>query len=557
MTQDRLQGPNPGGIVRPVPLLLLLATLGTGACNGDSSTETGETGDTDPTDTQETGTPTETGETGETGRDTAEGDYLPLQCNEDYIDAPAEVPPPSVSPSDPDLVYHVVEIDTDEFEHLFVAVFFPVDSEVTAYEEGAPPLVVAVPSMEMQSGTVAGRVSADYGLVELQPLYPSWEMDGNTTSGAWDAGGEQSALALRETVLFAADRLTTVEGWSLGHLVERPVCNGQVVMVGNSRGAVTGTTALARWHDELSGVLVGYGTHEPPTVPQFVVGDGGWIWMDSDADTDADGNGISWDDARNRTYQEGGCEPLGSNCTLDYTNLKFTLDVTLADIRPEFFDPVDGENGMLFLDNDGDGAFTWSGNTTDVDGDGAVNEDEDFYFAPFHEAAAPAGQNVQYYSNEVLGAAVDQNVLDEATWPTGLATASQAQSFWATRNLMGGLGDLSRAWDSEEIWFGVEYTAVDHANALSSRPHIYQIYEGLRQAGYRVRYNTAEAMAECLLEPAYYEGWAGEVEAGVEIPEGDLQEWAFPAEMPNTVARVLSGVGLIWDLFGPFDRCPQ
>lgn len=513
----------------------------------DSATETGDT-----VETGHTGDTTETGHTDETGNPPV----FELGCNSDWQTPATDLPAPTAV-KDGSMVYRVVEIPDAGFEHLYVTVFYPADPTLMAYDEGAPVIVLLVPNTTTQTGALEPRVSAGMGVIEVQPIFPSWQQGGFTTSGTFDAGGDLSAAATRGALLFATGQVATVDGTTLGQVVERDVCNSHTVLMGTSRGDATALRTLELFHDDLAPTVVGFGAHEAPSVPQFIVGDGGWIWMDPDEDVDADGSGFGWDDARNRTYVTGACGPLASRCELDYSRLQRTLDYTIDQFSGQY-KAMPGETGVFWLDNDGDGQLTALGApgaySQDRDGNGAIDDDEDFLLWPLQDPVAPTLINVQVYSRELLAEAVALGLVDPGAWPSGLAPVSAVEAFWAGRNPMSSIANLTKDWTAEELTVSIEYTTKDHANGNAARPHVWQMYEGFRQAGLNARYNLSADAAACVMSPDDLVGWGGEVPYGADLAEEDLPPYGLPV-LKNTTARPVAAIGLLWDLFGPFDHC--
>ena len=98
------------------------------------------------------------------------------------------------------------------------------------------------------------------------------------------------------------------------------------------------------------------------------------------------------------------------------------------------------------------------------------------------------------------------------------------------------------------------YSEIDHGISLSTRPHVAltaQLFEDLQLP---VRLNAPYDAAACVLGEELLEDWV--------LPEGPLSEamlptWAWPETIPQVGARTAGVVGLLWDLFGPIQTCPE
>lgn len=504
----------------------------------------------EPVDTQD---PRDTEDTTETGEDTS-GD---LACNHDWQEAPAGIPAAEGWQGSDDLLYRVVRIETSAREGTTCAVvFYPSDPTWRAYVEGAPVHVMVPTTFHASAPRPFSEIA--HGIIEVQPVYPGLAVDDCRSSGTNDNGGADTLIMVQETIAFAAGLRTTEEGWTLGHLAGMDVCNRQVSVFGTSSGGMTAYGAVATAGAEIQGVVLGIGGHETPSNPQFVNGEGGWSWEDPNDAVDADDNGYTWDDARNYAYVPGQCGP--ETCDLDYSALRYTEDVLLSDIHATAYGPASGQDGgVLYLDLDGNGRLSLADDgcvaegvecSLDVDGNGAF--DEDFFIWP---ANADEGDHRLIYSPEVLRAAVAQGVLSEGAWPEEMFTVAEAEAFWSTRNMAAYADELAVALGTDAPML-ITFTEEDHGVALPSRPHVWQVYEALRAAGFAPQYNVPAALAECLVGRADLFTWAGEVAPGTALAEDELENWALPENIPDKIIRSIGQAAVFWRTWGPFDRCP-
>ncbi len=517
-------------------LTLSLAILATACIRSSPSTgESGSTGETGSPDTQDTG-PFST----------------ELSCNSDWTTAPADLPQPNDYGADGTYVYRIVQIPSDDFDELYATVFFPSDPQQKLYAAGAPVVVAVVPALEIQYDLVA-QLSSDYGVIEVQPLYPGWSYDGIGTSGHSDLDGWGIAAALRDTIRFAAGDLDSVDGLSIGQLVGMDVCNRPLTVLGASSGGAAVARALDWFSDDLKNLVGGMATHESPSMHQFIIYDAGALWMDPNEATDGDGNGFTWDDGRNRTYQPGACDR--ETCNMDYSDLRRSTDVSLGEIYSMF--GAIPEQEVYYLDHNGNCVLDYvqGTGTLDVDGNGYLDDDEDYVFCPHWDDKADNDMDRRFYTPEVLQAAIDNSQLDPGDWPSYLATLDESTEFWQSRNMLSHVSAIAAAYPSS-FRAVVEYTEEDHGVAQPTHPHVYYLYEALREDGVTVRYNGTDDMLDCVVPADKLSGWAGARQVGEYIAEEDLADYALPETVFNAMARAVGTTALIWDLWGPFDLCP-
>lgn len=482
-------------------------------------------------------------------------DPTPLQliCNEDYL-VPADLPDPTVVPTDPDQVYRVVRVFSEHFEEAYMLVIFHADSEQRLYDQGAPVVVGAIPALLLQEEPVAQLVSG-YGVIEVQPIFSGWSIEGVGSSGDPDAGGSNDALLLREAILFASGRKDTVEGNSLGQVVEAPVCNDKVVVLGASGGASIAMQSLAGMDKELSQAVAGFANHESPLLPQLLLGDVGAVWMDPqdlNNNLDEDGDGYTYNEGLNPVYEAGDCQ--GDTCLIDYSALAFDPLTDLAEIYSSRFEDNEWP-GVLYLDLDGDQRITYQRGALDVNQNGWLDDDEDFLFVPSWDRRLPESKHM--YSVELVEAAVSNGVLLEDDWPEHIATRTETQDFWHHRNMM---HQVEQVASSAPPWFrvAIDFTEVDHGIAAPDRPHVRLFFDAFNELGVPIRYNYSEAMMDCTVDASLWkEAWTGrELPYGHGLEPSELDYHAMVEEVPNSLVKALPALGLLWDMYGDFDRCP-
>ncbi len=532
------------------PLRRSLLPLLLAACACRVSPPGGEPDDSHPGDTD---ADADTDVDADTDADTGSG--LALVCDSEWTDTPGTLPPVYEVASG--ARYRVVQLASALLDPLYVAVYFPPDPGIRAYEEGAPVIVTAPPASNVPSywdRHPQPVFDGDFGVVEVQPVYPGWSVQGLGTEGPPDAGGVRAAESVVQAVRFAAGLVPSVEGWSVGQVAGMDVCHGDVPLMGLSAGGTPAMTALVVGGEDLVENVPLFVNYETTSLPQFTAGDPGAVWMDADTAVDADGNGCRWDDGRHPGYRVGDCTVRG--CTLDLSSLAWTDAVGLGDLWPGLFS-AKGARGILYLDRNGNGALDLAaGNTLDLDGDGAIDGTEDFVLSVHEDTGAGGGTPTSVYSVEALQAAVAAGVLDVDAWPAHVRSLPDTLRFWSSRNLMYQADLASRSYPTT---FRLEmvYTEEDHAQALHDRPHVTLLADLFLDAGFPVRYNMTTETAECCLRPGTWAGFSGGPPPNTRLGPDDLDAYAIPETALDNLARACAAIGAMGDLWGPVDRCAQ
>lgn len=268
---------------------------------------------------------------------------------------------------------------------------------------------------------------------------------------------------------------------------------------------------------------------------------------------DEDGDGLTYDEGLNPLYRPGDCQ--GDSCALDYSALRWDPD-TDPNVFYDWRWVGNTRTGLFYLDLDGDHQLTHVLGELDVDEDGVLDPDEDFVFLPHWDPGLP--ENPQIYSIELLEAAVELGVLDQDDWPVQLGTLEAARDFWRPRNMMTHIDAVAA---SAPPWFrvAIAYTAIDHGLALPDRPHITLFYDSFAATEIPIRYNFTEAMLECVVDRAmWHADWHGdELPYNYDLPLDELDDHAMGELIDNEVVKGLPALGLLWDMYGAFERCPM
>ena len=475
----------------------------------------------------------------------------PLICDDDYLNAPDDLEEATQVDGSAKWLRRVVKVSDNDSSYVCLAIYFPGQKDRTLYSEGAPVAITAVPAMKGQE--VAGsQLDYQHNMIEVQPIYPGWDLDGCTTSGDIDVGGVGAAASIRDAIRFATGELTTTDGYTLGQLVGMPVCAERVVVLGASNGAGVAHLALASWPGMLDGRVAGLALHEAPPTPQFTLQDVGAIWLDADFEVDADGNGVPWDDGANPSYEIGACRTYDT-CELDYSRMNYAKRLRIDQIFPNRYNS-NYPRGVIYFDANQDGHLNHlPAGTTDMNENGAVDPLEDFVFIPQWDASWLDSSRM-YYSPEVLDH-LDQ-VFNEDDWPENIATVEAADEFWSIRSPLDFIDTITQAY-RPPFRVVVEFTEIDHGIPQYSHPHVWVFNEMYLNAGARVRINGAMDMLECSVPVSALADWVIDLPPNTRVPESEMQQYAIPEDVSSTRARAASVLSVLWDVYGPFDRCPS
>jgi len=473
-----------------------------------------------------------------------------LQCAHDPAVDPDDLPPLYVNHRD--RPYRVVAIDSDRFDELYALVTMP-KTDATLYDDGAPLVVAAPPAHQVSQRWTEDPgfyIPAEYGVVEVLPVWPGWEVQGHETTGPTDHGGLEAAAALAEVFAWASSGQPCATGQTLSQITDGPVCHDPAVLLASSTGGLPAMGALHEHVADLAGHVLGFAGFENPTQAQFATAEAGAIWMDPDDEVDGDGDGYAWDDGRNLSFDAESC--AAGVCTVDYASLAWTDEVSLSDVLLVGDGTGEYPPGLLYLDRDGSGRFDLDEDgRPDLDGNGVVDLGEDTFFKPqVHIVDA-----TRYaYSPQALEAAVAAGVLAEGTWPDLLDSEAATATFWAERTMFDRVGAVAGAY-GEAFRVAVLYSEVPHGPAYPSRPNTRQLHDAFLGAGVATRYNGSPEAVACLHQVESLEGYTGGPPAGTVLTGAEMPAWSVPEELTDPYLRVPGTLGLFWDAVGPFAAC--
>lgn len=457
---------------------------------------------------------------------------------------PVDAPEPAVSDAGTNV--RVVPLTTAAGEAADVLISWSPHA-TRAWKEGAPVVIAAQPAHKvdrtwnLHPGMYYGP---DVGVVELQPVWPGWTVM-SVTSGTFDAGGEGSQAVLDAVLAFAAGGLDA-DGHTLEQYVNVPVCHGAVALLSLSSGGMPTMAGLASFGSTYADSLVGLTLYEPPSLPEFVIEEAGAIWMDPDPKTDANGDGYAWNDGRNSALDEDSCAATG--CVVDYTHLVWSNDHRLSDLWVGYDATL--PQGLYFFDGNGSGALDLdAAGLTDVDGDGAIQADEDLWCRPL---ALGAGESLKLYYSPGLTRAAE--ALGAARWPPFVASSPEADTFWAARSMVPWADDVAKALPDAQ--FSLVYSSIPHGPPLLTQPGERLLHDAFVNAGVRTHYNFTVDAARCFGGTAFDDYPGPPPDDAVVAPE-EMEEWGV---LESTGAVNIQAVGPLDQLqqaFRPFDHCPE
>ncbi|HPQ39662.1 MAG TPA: hypothetical protein PLV45_04750, partial [bacterium] len=323
-----------------------------------------------------------------------------------------------------------IEIPSDSTGggNLAVRVTYPDSPADYRYATGSPILVCSPGGHEPGSLTVPGPFE-DFGFTIVSFLYPGGVDGPYASDGTYDYRGDTCIEALKDVIRYALGLKQDVMGYTIQDLFPGTVLTGNVGIIAGSNGGPTATATLSLHSGDLQGVR--YVVHmESPTNDQTVNGDLGNVGYDCDPGVDGDGNGLPGDDGKNVYYTAYGT----SSCTVDFTNLAWYPAESRTYTDPAGVYPPVSVPGVVFLDNNQNGAVDYTGTPPcyDTNGNGRMDPDEDYPFSGKIVFAGPGDVTI-YLSTEVTEAADTQGIFP-GPWPGHIATVAESQTFWAVRD---------------------------------------------------------------------------------------------------------------------------
>ncbi|MBU0532657.1 hypothetical protein KKB44_04140 [Candidatus Micrarchaeota archaeon] len=333
---------------------------------------------------------------------------------------------------------------------LAVRIHFPNN---TRYDGGAP-VVIWVPG-GYDGGGINHELAPELDdTIIITLLFPGTKdnWSGLSSDGIYDYRGENSILAIKDVILYAAGEKTDSLGRTIDDVANVSVLHDDIGLIGVSNGGNIIIAVPAFYGNELNGHLRYVIQWETPVSSQIANRDFGRIWLKP-----ATGQG----DYFNPRYSAYGPLVLGSN----YSDLTY---------NPNY------QYYTVFHDGNGDDQYTTvqiaGKDIPDLNGNGKLELDEDFPLDYY-----PGGDNgsILFYSRPVTYAMESMNIFN-GSWPSHFATPEQADEYWDMRESVVLYDDAIANMPDLEVM--ILTGEVDHVQSSYDKFNIRQAFDGLIKA---------------------------------------------------------------------------
>ena len=346
--------------------------------------------------------------------------------------------------------------------------------ETPRYAEGAGVVVVASPIFTETNGFITDPDLTSLGLIQVSYLWPGKTDPGTgaRSSGAFDYGGEHSVNILRDVIRFAANRMADGNGRYIVSMTSVLPLVGEVGVYAFSDAGVAAIRAFSLYGSQLQGLGYFIG-REIPTVDTLSCLETGHFSTSGQA-------------VHNPFY----VYPTSYSTTvltLNYTNVRWD---------PAYTSDYSEAVGRPYLDLDGSGSL----------GSG------DFVF----DGQVPFMFGKLYYSTALTASLLANGALSLDAWPADLAAPQEAAQAWQIRQLPGLFVALQNNEILKNLKVMLVFAQTDHAQVAQDKPHIHQLYQGLRfESRLWVRLNPDRAYVEAAFQTA---GPASRETGGIPTP---------------------------------------
>ena len=370
----------------------------------------------------------------------------------------------------------VVSVDSEEIGTIAVQISLPAEAR---YSEGAGVVVEVNTFFTAQDGFFESVDVTEIGLIHISYLWPgTTDQSGAYSDGTLDHGGEDSMLALRDVIRFAAGEIPDADGWFLADLIA--ITPLDVGLYAFSHPGLAAVNVLATHGDDLD-VKWLLGRENPTEDVTSAVEIGHW------------GSG-------GRPVPAPGYRYPGS-----YTATALHPDYTGARWDDGFTEAESRHVGRAYLDLDGDGELS----------------DADFVFG----SRIPVMFDMRFHSVGLTRALADGGSLTADSWPTDLATVDEAERVWAVLSSVPryeAVGELN-----PDLMVMLVFADRDHVQPALDKPHIHMAFDGFSAtAGLWVRLNPDRAYVESLA--AEFAALASDNPANTEPSNWiDARSWSY------------------------------
>jgi hypothetical protein len=357
-----------------------------------------------------------------------------------------------------------VKITTINSEGVNIAVMVA-SPQKARYTEGAGVVVVAAPIFSDTNGFITDPDLSALGLIQISYLWPGRTDPGSgaKSSGEFDYGGDQSVKVLRDVIRFAANRLADTSGRYIVSLTSVAPLVEEVGVYAFSDAGIPAVRAFSLYGAQLQGLGYFIG-REIPTVDTLASMEIGY-------------------------YTNGGLPVFNPLYVypMDYSTTILTMNYANLRWDPTYTSSQSQAAGRPYLDLDGSGGIS-AGDT-------------------IFDGQIPVMFGKRYYSAGLTQALLANAALTQAAWPADLATPEEAAQAWQIRQVPG----LFAALQNDEVIANMKAMLVfaqnDHAQVAVDKPHIHQMYQGLRfEARLWVRLNPDRVYAASMFQNAAASG---------------------------------------------------
>jgi hypothetical protein len=354
------------------------------------------------------------------------------------------------------------------------------------------------------SGFVGGNnsfsTSTDFtraGLIHVTAMYPGCtDVVGTASGGTYDYGGTNCTEALRAVAKFASGVKPDFNGNYLHELIETKPMYNNFGLYAASHPGLAAANLMFFFGSELTN-LAWYAGWENPTMDALVSWDAGNIHNPYPVKT-------------NRSYRFPSSYSE-TNILVSYNLVKWATDFT--------------ETATPYFDL----------NTNDAP------DPSDYILNP--EGSSLFGK--RYYSRAVLQAISNSGAFAPGTWPSNLATVSEARNIWSYRCAPARYPGLSNSVPSLHVM--LIFAANDHMQPAVDKPHIHQAFDGFHYtAGCWTRLNPDR-------EYAVWAGGPGALTAPDNFANDEpadwrtITNWAYTGSELMPAQAALAGVAEMAD----------
>jgi hypothetical protein len=379
----------------------------------------------------------------------------------------------------------------------------------TRYPEGAPVLIWGY-----GGGTAGGLdnpLSPANDSIIINFLYPGGEDNrfDKKSDGVYDYRGENSILALRDVILFAAGELTDENGKTIDEIVPVSVIHNNIGLLGASFGGNIVVAVTALYGAELTDYLKYIIQWETPVSSQITNLDLGRVLP-------APGEAGTQLDLYNPRLLSYGKQVLQVN----YSDLAYNSS---------------NEYYPVFHDGNGDGKYTTAthGNTSmptpDLNNDGILSNNEDF---PINYFLFQEINSKRYYSRSITQALKDYTIIPDP-WPEEIATLAEANAFWDIREAVKLYEEAVNQMPNIKAM--VLANEEDHVQSHPEKPHIHQAFDGWNDQGIWVKINPSPNYIRDVNPDLYFPQLPNNLPNTSPIDWKNHSNYCMPEFMVNTI----------------------